>query len=118
MMSIYYTAKDIEELAAKGLTQLELIPGTMLTDFARETAEQLGIQIIKPDQALADPSYLPARSSSSIQIANKPNGCQHNKTSAPSSPANRHHQQPPPSGNSGAVNKLVDMMAEIMKRGD
>jgi len=45
-MNIYYTAKDIEELVAKGVHQLELGPNTSLTDFARETAEQLDLALI------------------------------------------------------------------------
>ena len=72
-MNIYYTAKDIEELAAKGLKQLELGPGTMLTDFARETAEQLGIQITSSSQAENAPPSL-SRPSGSVQIPAKPRG--------------------------------------------
>ena len=45
-MTVYYTAKDIEELAAKGVQQLQIGPGITLTDFARESAQQLGIELV------------------------------------------------------------------------
>ena len=50
-MNIYYTAKDIEELVAKGIYELELGPNTSLTDFARETAEQMDVTLLDGAQS-------------------------------------------------------------------
>ena len=46
-MNIYYTAKEIEELAANGVRTLEIGPGVTLTDFARETAQHFDIALVK-----------------------------------------------------------------------
>jgi hypothetical protein len=125
-MNIYYTAKDIEELVNKGIYQLELGPHTSLTDFARETAEQLDVKLIERESASASfpesspaVSHIPARVSS--QAYNKPRGCQQASrtgTAAQIQPATASTSE-----NSGAqadatpVNRLVDMMGKIIKRG-
>lgn len=127
-MNIYYTAKDIEELVAKGIQQLELGPNTSLTDFARETAEQLDVTIVEigADRA-GSPTPVPARAAQPAQRAkvdlerayNKPRGCQpagQKETSlefqaGPPLPAADHQ------GGSAPVNRLVDLMGKIIKRG-
>lgn len=124
-MNIYYTAKDIEELAGKGVRQLELGPNVFLTDFAYETAEQLAITLIRTGESV--PQNQPSQSSASLSISqfsgqyNKPRGCQHGPISLP---AVEHSQpgaptrQSPASDRSVSVNKLVDIMGKIIKRGD
>ena len=44
---IFYTERDIEDLAAQGLTSLPLHDDIVLTDLAREKAERLGISLIE-----------------------------------------------------------------------
>jgi len=120
-MNIYYTAKDIEELAAKGIFQLDLGPNTSLTDFARETAEQLDVKLIEgTPEAVSAPAPVSAAASqpspSVNQIYNKPQGCQAVGVStipAPSSTPNTSNQT-----GSTSVNRLVDMMGKIINRGD
>ena len=120
-MNIYYTAKDIEELVAKGVSQLELGPNASLTDFARETAEQLDLRLIyktKEDDVAKPPT--PSSAVTPGQSYNKPRGCQPDQAgpisvipqtskSSDESPAD---ERPTP------VNRLVDMMGRIIKRGE
>ena len=122
-MNIYYTAKDIEALVAKGIYEVELGPNTSLTDFARETAEQLDVALIdgaqgtqEPARATASPTPSPQAVSVS-QTYNKPRGCQTGAPSAISRTAsvpetNTDQADPAP------VNRLVDLMGKIIRRGD
>lgn len=122
-MNIYYTAKDIEELVAKGIYQLELGPSTSLTDFARETAEQLDVKLIEfNDGSAPGPAPVPAAASPSVlaasQAYHKPRGCQvGGEVGRPS--LTQASSRPEPGGNPAntPVNRLVDMMGKIIKRG-
>ncbi|MFL7838681.1 MAG: hypothetical protein ACK2T4_03890 [Candidatus Promineifilaceae bacterium] len=124
-MTIYFTAKDIEELAAQGIRQLEVGPGVTLTDFARETARQLNITLVD-SRKKAPPSTAPAppRSFSSTPSArdkyNKPTGCQHSMDSLPSSGSQGSVKgnRSPGSADSNTVNRLIDLMGEAIKRGE
>jgi hypothetical protein len=123
-MNIYYTAKDIEELVAKGIYELELGPNTSLTDFARETAEQLDVTLLDGAQTAPVPN-VPAPTASAVEAQavsvsqryNKPRGCQSGKKpvqSIPSSVANIEESQ----SSTAPVNRLVDLMGKIINRGD
>ncbi len=123
-MNIYYTAKDIEELVAKGIYELELGPNTSLTDFARETAEQLDVTLIDGAQASpatqASPPAAPAVEDQAAPVSqryNKPRGCQSGKQpvqAVASSEAVGEESQ----GATAPVNRLVDLMGKIINRGD
>jgi hypothetical protein len=41
----FYTARDIEDMVASGVTELEFDDDVVLTDIARETATALGLQL-------------------------------------------------------------------------
>lgn len=124
-MNIYYTAKDIEALVAKGIYEIELGPHTSLTDFARETAEQLDVALIDGSQRTEEPvKTSPAtrtaptpRAVSVSQEYNKPRGCQSGvpRTNTPAA-----HQPDVATAQSGSVpvNRLVDLMGKIIKRGE
>jgi hypothetical protein len=120
-MNIYYTAKDIEELVAKGIYQLELGPNTSLTDFARETAEQLDVKLVEgTPEVVSVPAPAPAVSSQTSpsvrQSYNKPRGCQAGVgLSSPNitSAKNQNSQ-----ADTTSVNRLVDVMGKIINRGD
>ena len=120
-MNIYYTAKDIEELAAKGLTEIEVGPQVFLTDFAFETAEQLNIALVKPGLPvpLTKPDA-PARPQRSVQSSyNKPRGCQHSSsTPAMRSAISAQTASSTAGEDNSSVNRLVNIMGKIMKRGD
>jgi hypothetical protein len=124
-MTIYYTAKDIEELASQGIQQLEVGPGVTLTDFARETARQLNIALVDGrKQASPPPAPTPPTPSSSTPSVrdkyNKPSGCQHGAGPLPSArsqgsvPANQSRE----GADSNTVNRLIDLMGEAIKRGE
>jgi hypothetical protein len=124
IMNIYYTAKDIEELVSRGIYELELGPHTSLTDFARETAEQLDVILIDAGQELEAPARQRVQSAVSQaggviarEAYNKPRGCQvgprsvHPGSSAAANPA-------PVQTGSTPTNRLVDLMGKIINRGD
>ena len=120
-MNIYYTAKDIEEMAAQGIQQLEIAPGVFLTDFARETAQQLDIALVEKGRQTAPPTQPAApRSTPSVSDKyNKPSGCQHGSNSLPASqpqavvPSNQSIDD----ASSNTVNRLIDLMGKAVKRG-
>jgi hypothetical protein len=119
-MTIYYTAKEIEDMAAKGIRQLEVGPGVTLTDFARETAQQLGIALVKPgqQQAAAPVPAAPSTSAGRTSKYNKPSGCMHgNPRPAAPSQSSAAAGPAPAGGSSNTVNRLIDLMGNAMKRG-
>jgi hypothetical protein len=117
-MNTYYTAKDIEELAAKGTKRIELGPRVFLTDFARETAQQLGVELVESRRQVSSPTppTLPTQVSDRY---NKPKGCQHGSGSFSAAngqtaiPIDRSRQ----AESLQTMNKLVDLMDEAIKRG-
>jgi hypothetical protein len=122
-MKIYYTASDIEELAAKGVKRLDIGPNVSLTDFARETAEQLDVELVLTDSETdlsSSPPPLSGRTSPAV-FSGKPKGCQHGPLppqgtrSVQSTNQAASNQQ---ADSSGTVNRLVDLMGKIMNRGD
>jgi hypothetical protein len=124
-MTIYYTAKDIEELASQGIRQLEVGPGVTLTDFARETARQLNIVLVDSGRQASTPSEsAPPRSDSSTSSSrdkyNKPTGCQHGLGSVPQSASQGSLKGDRATGgaDSNTVNRLIDLMGEAIKRGE
>ena len=120
-MTVYYTAKDIEELAAKGVRQLQIGPGITLTDFARESAQQLGIELVDSRKQAPQPSApgSPAATRSAGDKYNKPSGCMHaageptamnTQATSPSTPQAENVDQ-------NTVNKLIDLVGKAIKRG-
>jgi hypothetical protein len=79
-MKTFYSAEDIEALAAQGITELRLDEDTVLTHLARDTAQKLGISLVTGAPApraassavTVGPSPRPAQ-----PLAAKPKGCQH-----------------------------------------
>jgi hypothetical protein len=120
-MNTYYTAKDIEELAAKGVRQLVLDPTAVLTDFARETAQQLGIALVKRESQ-SPPSTSSASQSNTTSFSNKynkPSGCQHAAGSfSPSHPQAAAAARDIDGSSASTVNRLIDLMGKVIKRGD
>ena len=124
-MTLYYTAKDIEELASQGIQLLEVGPGVTVTDFARETARQLNVSLVDGKQTSSPPTApSPPRTSSSTISSrdkyNKPSGCQHGMASQPPSGTQVSAQANRSTGgsDSNTVNRLIDLMGEAVKRGE
>lgn len=123
-MNIYYTAKDIEDMVAKGIYVLELGPNSSLTDFARETAEQLDVTLIEgvkePTLPAPRAAAPPASQQAAVAVSpayNKPRGCQAGSRptqtgSADTGSVTGNQTNSPP------LNRLVDLMGKIINRGD
>lgn len=129
-MNTYYTAKDIEDMAANGTKQLVLGPGVFLTDFARETAHQLNVSLVRSeDQPKAStPPALAGSQTKASSAYNKPRGCQVNTSiSAADRPQSAaatslsNNGSSPQSSNGASpttVNRLIDLMGKVIKRGE
>ena len=80
-MTLYYTAADIDQLSASGIRRIELGDGVKMTDYARELAMELGIELILP----GSPPPNMAQTADATRTGsrwNKPRGCQWNENPA------------------------------------
>jgi hypothetical protein len=68
MAKTFYTERDIEDLFAGGQTSLELTDDVVITDLARERANQIGFILIREHDK---PSSAPERPYLAKQIQNK-----------------------------------------------
>ena len=126
-MKTFFSAEDIEKLAAQGKTELIIDKNAVLTDLARHTAGQLGITIVPrsgvapelapdfgPDASLLSGSapVRPSRVSPSVSVklGSKPKGCQHG-------PLNT-QQQPPveTTGSNNSSGTVVEQLVGLVKR--
>ena len=117
-MRIFYTESDIEDLAARGVQQLEVGPGVALTDAARERAEELGISLVAPGNAPANKAVaLAASAKGGTQpvLPARPRGCQH----GPLGKSSRSDAAPVAVGGGGGpmVEQLVEAVSTLKKRG-
>jgi len=48
MAKVFYTERDIEDLAARGVTALDVDDNVVITDVARDKAMTLGIRLVRP----------------------------------------------------------------------
>jgi hypothetical protein len=106
----YYSAQDIEALAAQGVRELVVDENTVLTDLARDMAAQVGIKLVAPGQPAAAGSA-PAPKAAAPSGA-KPKGCQHGPLSG--SPAVGAAAAPMKSaGNSPVMDELVGAVRQL-----
>ncbi len=110
-MRTFYTGSDIEDLAARGVRQLEIGPGVVLTDAARQQAEELGILLVVPGTASANKAAVSAVPTKNETLPGKPRGCQHGPLSANS----QHSQSAASSGL--VVDQLVEAVSALKKQG-
>jgi hypothetical protein len=114
-MQTYYTGEDIEDLAARGLNRLEIGSGVVLTDIARELANELGIELITVNapQPPSRPAAASQPASPPAPLGGKPRGCQHGpvQTSGRTTPPEQS------TASNGVVNRLVDMVSRLADRG-
>jgi hypothetical protein len=109
-MQTYYTGEDIEDLAARGIRRLELRPGVVLTDIAREIADQLGIELVNVNKS--QPSGSTAAAARPAPLSAKPRGCQHGPIQMGSRPtANRE-------ASGDVVNNLVEVVSRLADQGE
>ncbi len=115
-MTIFYTGSDIEELAASGVTQLEIGPGIAITDVAREMAEELGIELVTPGMARQPAAPRPVQTAGAF--TGKPRGCQHGPLSSGTLPQSVHSvHSKQGNANSGVVDELVDIISRLKGQG-
>ena len=109
-MKTYYSAQDIETLAAQGVRELVADENSVLTDLARDMAAQLGIKLVAAGRPLAI-SNAPAPRAAAPSGA-KPKGCQHGPLSdspaASGAPASAQR-----AGSSPVMDELVGAVRQL-----
>ena len=73
MAKKFFTERDIEDMAARGVLSLEVDDNTVLTELAFEKASRLGVALVQPHQL---PPGAPVRPYLSSQIAEDKPCCQ------------------------------------------
>ena len=112
-MKSFYSAEDIEDLAARGQSELIIDENTILTDLARHTADMLGISITDKSQGPSSTVLrsLNAPAGSKVNpFAVKPKGCQ-SRPRATSQPESLTARKP----SKQVVDQLVDAVKRINK---
>ena len=108
----FYSAQDIETLAAQGVRELVVDEDTVLTDLARDAAAQLGVKLVAPGQPAAAGKAPAAAPRAAVPSGTKPRGCQHGPlangpaTGGAAAPAQR-------SGSSPVVDELVGAVRQL-----
>jgi hypothetical protein len=77
MPKVFYTERDIEDLARQGVTSLTVTDDTVITELAREKARRLGISLVgehdsRPSSAPARPYISEVGSPASAPAAKSP----------------------------------------------
>ena len=75
-MKTFYSAEDIEALAAQGIRELVADENTVLTDLARDLAAQVGIKLVSGARPAA--VYAAPAAQGTLSGA-RPKGCQHGR---------------------------------------
>jgi hypothetical protein len=112
----FWSAEDIENLAAQGKTEVVIGEDTVLTDLARHTAQQLGIKILyqsRPASVVTTtPPLAPSlgipggRAGPVAGLDSKPKGCQHGPLTG----------NPPEPASASSSNTLVEQLVGLVKR--
>lgn len=114
-MKTFYSAEDMEALAAQGITELRLDEDTVLTHLARDTAQKLGISLVYGGTAPRAASSAVTSSSSprpAPSLAAKPKGCQHGPLAGRSSGGRRN------TGSSdNTVSELIGLVRQLADKG-
>jgi hypothetical protein len=110
-MRTFYTESDIEDLLASGVRQLQIGPEVVLTDAARQLAEELGIILVAPDASPTNKAVAPIPFTRNETLPAKPRGCQHGPFSAGSSRAQTSAKAGP------VVDQLVEVVSALKKQG-
>jgi hypothetical protein len=109
----FWSAQEIEDLAAQGKRELIIDENTVLTDLARHAAQQLGLKLVHRSQASTPiPATSPGSTAPSrravVGPGSKPKGCQHAPLTSQQAAA-----VTTVSSNSGTV---VDQLVGLVKR--
>ena len=110
-MKTFYSAEDIEALAAQGITELRVDEDAVLTHLARETAQRLGISLVaagsaaRPAPSVVAPSSSPR---SAPPLGAKPKGCQHGPVTGDASRGAGGARS-----SDGTVNELIGLVKKL-----
>jgi hypothetical protein len=116
-MKTFYSAEDIEALAAQGVTELRVDEETVITHLGKDTAQRMGITLVYSGKGspISRPrsTQAPSPRQSSAQIAGlKPKGCQH--PPLPNASAATGHS----AGSSDAtVSELIGLVRDLADKG-
>ena len=125
-MKEFLTARDVEDLVVRGITQIPLDENIVLTDLARERAAALGVVLTKNvTGAEIPPLPTPLASASSIlssvkalspitSLDPKPKGCLHGHLE----PGNGASAASPSAGltTGSSAESIVDRLVEAVRR--
>ena len=126
-MRIFYTASDIEDLAASGVKQWDMGPGVTLTGAAKERAEERKIALVTPGSKAAAASTKAAAAALSqggtaqsgaaqaAALPARPKGCQHGPLAAKSSPSNVRAATTTAASGGPMVEQLVEAVSALKK---
>jgi hypothetical protein len=110
----FYSAQDIENLAAQGIRELVVDDNTVLTDIASDVASQLGIKLVRGGAARSPemaPRTAAAPAPAAVSSGSKPKGCQHGPLSG-SAAGPAVHSAPRSSGGP-IVDELVGAVKQL-----
>jgi len=107
----YYSAQDIEALAAQGVRELVVDENSVLTDLARDTAAQLGVKLVAPGRPAAA-GGAPAPKAVAPSGA-KPKGCQHGPLSNGPAVSGGSAAPTKSAGNSPVMDELVGAVRQL-----
>ncbi len=111
-MRTFYTESDIDDLAASGIQKLDVGQGVVLTDAARERAEELGFVLVAPGSSPVEKPAVPVTSKvQSASLPDRPQGCQHEPIVVKSSQVETTKSGGP------VVDQLVEAISALKKRG-
>ena len=110
-MKTYYSAQDIEALAAQGVRELVVDENSVLTDLARDTAAQLGVKLVAPGRPAAA-GGAPAPKAAAPSGA-KPKGCQHGPLSNGPAVSGGSAAPTKSAGNSPVMDELVGAVRQL-----
>lgn len=109
-MKTFYSAQDIEDLAAQGKAELIIDENIVLTDLARHVAQQLGVSMVYKPRTVpttASPPVSTPVPSASVGLGSKPKGCQHGSLTG---------QHPGAAAVSASSNTVVNQLVDLVKR--
>ena len=114
-MKVFYSAEEIEDLAARGETQLYLEDDAVLTDLARDTAQRLGISLIyRSETGPVSPVSAP-----SVRTARAPGGAKVEfwaKLAAPRASGVPANAAPSAAGGQGGSNSMIDRAIGLVRQ--
>ena len=110
-MRTFYTESDIDDLAASGVQKLQIGQDVVLTDAARERAEELGFVLVSPGSSPVEKSAAPITPVQSASLPSRPQGCQHGPMVVKSIQIETAKSGGP------VVDQLVEAISALKKRG-